>query len=450
MQRLLLICLISGWLALSPALALADAYSNGINAYKRGEYAASVKYLQQSVMQDPQNPKKIFYLGLAYSQVGQYPKAREAFEAVGKILPPEDPLAIKARNNMAVITQAHMTVNGNGAKAEKLVSAAKKKNNYLAYAIPNGKVIHWDTKRMPLKVYVSDGTGVEGWTPSMKSLVSEAMSAWSSATHNAVRFTTTNHPDRADIIVRWKRNFSHNKIGENPFESIGDTIVRSDLVIATFVSATGPQMPISELRKTIIHEMGHAIGIQGHSPYPEDIMYWSVNPEQGGALTARDKATISMLYKFEADVKNDTSMATSQSKKYFALFRQGIQSQMNNNPAQAMVFYQQAMRLNSKDPDLFFNLAAASWQTGNTSAAIAYYRRTLALDTRRVEAQYNLGLLLINEGVKNAKANQKQQARAQFQEAVTLLEAVQRSPKAPSDTAKMLANARHNLSITPG
>lgn len=423
--------------------AFADNYSQGVDAYKRGDYPRAIRYLAQASRTD--NPKALFYLALSYSKSGDYKNARDSFEKVGQLLPANDPLAVKARNNMAVLTQAQMTVNGNTDKAKQVISKAKQQNNYLAYAIPNGKVIHWDVKRMPLKVFIADGSKVPGWNPEMANMVQESMQTWQTATHGKVRFTVTTNINKADMVVRWKRNFEHNKIGENPFESMGDTIVRSDLNIATYYGANGPPMPMGQIAKTILHEMGHALGIQGHSPYREDIMYFSEDQSQGSSLTARDIATINLLYKLEADIKNSSTMATAQSKTYFQIMRDAVTKQAGNNPKQAIVQYQKALTLNRSDPDLYFNLALAYYQTGDVNNAIANYRKVLSLNSKNYDAKYNLGILLLNDGVSFAEQKNAPEARNRFAESVALLEEVLKSPSPPTETQRILNVARKNL-----
>ncbi|MBY0403400.1 MAG: tetratricopeptide repeat protein [Cyanobacteria bacterium] len=428
----------------------ADAFSSGMSAYKSSDYKTAFQFLKKAYQADPQNPRIVFYMGLSLSQMGQYQQAREAFDQVGKMLPPDDPLAVKARTNMAVITQAHMTANGEGGKASQVAALAKSKNNnnYLAYAIPNGKIVHWDNTSMPIKVYINDGSNVPGWNPDMRQLFISAMNTWQSATRNKVRFAVTYSKEKADIVVRWKRNFSHNKIGENAFQSSGNTIVRSDVEVATYAGENAPPLSYPELSRTMVHELGHAIGIQGHSPYPQDIMYWMVNDAQSG-LTSRDIATMSILYKLEADVKNDSNLSTTQTQKFFQLMQTAATLQIKGNNAQALPYYQQAMQLNPNEPKLFFNMGHAFMSLGQNDKAAQSFRRCLYLDPKRTDAKYSLGVLLTNEGVTFSQKRQVDPARQRYQEAIQLFESLLSDNNAPADTQKNLEVAKHNLSILP-
>ncbi len=64
--------------------------------------------------------------------------------------------------------------------------------------------------------------------------------------------------------------------------------------VVTVIKEVG--FDVSEVKKTCLHEFGHALGLQGHSSRPDDIMYHAISPRQSPTLTARDQATITGLY----------------------------------------------------------------------------------------------------------------------------------------------------------
>jgi predicted Zn-dependent protease len=47
--------------------------------------------------------------------------------------------------------------------------------------------------------------------------------------------------------------------------------------------------------RVVLHEMGHALGLGGHSEEPEDIMFGSINGLARG-LSERDRDTLKELY----------------------------------------------------------------------------------------------------------------------------------------------------------
>lgn len=414
-RKILLSILMAGVMALAPWVALADSYSQGVEAYRSRNYGRAVQYLESAVKQDPKDPNRMFYLGMAYTHAGRYDEARQAFELVIQMVPPNHDLAQKARNNITVITKDQISTASNSGKAAQIMKASLSRNakdNYLTHVIPGGKVVHFAPERMPLKVYIGSGHAVQGWNAGMKNVVAKAMSAWQSATHGKIRFVQTYNQNEADIVVGWQRNFNDNILGVSPWQSMGNTLVRSDIQLATYYPDSNQPISLRDLEAIAIHEMGHAIGIKGHSPYPDDIMYYSKTARNWG-LSQRDVNTISMLYNIEADIKNNAGMSTASTKRYYELYELGYKAQTGNQATQAIQYYRQAMQINRTMP----------------------------------EAKFNLGALLINEGNKMARAKNYHGAKANFQEAVQLFTEISRSGNAPPGTGDNLAIARQNLDL---
>lgn len=224
-------------------------------------------------------------------------------------------------------------------------------------------------------------------------------------------FSQTYNESNADIIVRWQKNFSDNILGVSSYQFIGDTIIRSDINLAVYYPDSATPIPYGELVSIAIHEMGHAIGLKGHSPYPSDIMFFTLNRGSNQGLSQRDINTIGMLYKLDADVQNNTGMSTAMTKKYYELFQYGVKAQTSNRPAEAIAYYRQALQLNRNMP----------------------------------EAKFNLGALLINEGNKMYRANNPSGAKRNFTEAVQLYTEVMQGGKVPEGTEENLQIARNNL-----
>lgn len=398
-----------------PALCFADAFSEGTAAYKGKNYARAAQLFQTALSQGQKNPNVVFYLGMAYTHMQRYDEARQAFDLLVQGLPPDHELATKARNNINYITKQQIALVSNTGKAAQIMKTSlskSSKDNYLTYVIPGGKVVHFSASRMPLKVYISDGTKVKGWNGGLKQSMLYAMRTWYSATHGKVSFTQTFNEANADIVVKWRNNFTDGILGVSPLETVGDTIVRSDVNLALYYPDTQAPIPMEDLKAIAVHELGHAIGLRGHSPNPDDIMFYSKTRQQN-TLSQRDINTIGMLYRLDADVQNNTAMSTTQTKKYYELYQLGLKAQTGNRAAEAMTYYRQAIRLNA-------NMA---------------------------EAKFNLGALLINEGNKLVRDNNLTGAKRNFEEATRLYSEIMQLRQPPNGSAENLQIARNNLSL---
>ena len=58
----------------------------------------------------------------------------------------------------------------------------------------------------------------------------------------------------------------------------------------------GGLLPASDLEAAAAHEFGHALGIEGHSKDPADLMYFQHTVGQPWTITARDLNTMKMAY----------------------------------------------------------------------------------------------------------------------------------------------------------
>ena len=74
----------------------------------------------------------------------------------------------------------------------------------------------------------------------------------------------------------------------------------------------GKLLSTKELHNTVLHEIGHALGIMGHSNNPADLMYMSTNQDRIEApgsknfafFTPNDISTLKLLYKLLPDITN--------------------------------------------------------------------------------------------------------------------------------------------------
>lgn len=218
-------------------------------------------------------------------------------------------------------------------------------------------VIRWIPDQMPLHVWVSNGLAIdqildpqlgapyvnvdnvnkwpdfiatvlqngqlqslpqaEGFIPQHRQAAIEGISYWKRFEKEGLfSFEFTDDPMEADIHVFFVHHFV-NKLGLGlfasdirgytskncfPYQAIlqgKQANFRPVVVLLRCTEKQGQSMPIEKMRAAAGHEMGHALGIDGHSKNPGDLMSMYYG---NGVLSASDIATIRYLYKSTPDL----------------------------------------------------------------------------------------------------------------------------------------------------
>ena len=158
------------------------------------------------------------------------------------------------------------------------------------------------TKSSFIPNYVSNLATVRHWnkaivtvgvssppTRDMTSLVQQAVDLWASKVSQDVTFRivplSANAP--ADVTIRWVDPATL------PADAIGRTDVvyqNSDQALTSARVQVSQTLPDNFQVQVITHELGHALGVQGHSADNADLMY--TNSHLPTAITSSDQNTI--------------------------------------------------------------------------------------------------------------------------------------------------------------
>ncbi|MBX9687165.1 MAG: tetratricopeptide repeat protein [Candidatus Obscuribacterales bacterium] len=323
---------------------LRSSVENGQALLNQHKFKEAATAFQQAISEQPNFAPSHFYLGYALAQMGQHQQAINEFKRALAL----DPSMKEATMNIASNYQSlgdcpnaiswyekYLQENSSSPKVADIqqrikglkqqmqqqgatqgqdqspgsalnssISPGTENGDYFAAAVSGGKVFHW--MRMPVRVLIMNGSGIAGYRDAYFQMLMDAFSIWAKGSDNRLAFSLANDPSQADIICEWTAD--QNRIMESgrsleggltklsaQAQPGGDAaIVKAQMTILTHRS--GQPLSDDEMKKVCLHEVGHALGINGHSSDNHDIMFFSESPSIWPALTKRDKATINRIY----------------------------------------------------------------------------------------------------------------------------------------------------------
>ena len=161
-------------------------------------------------------------------------------------------------------------------------------SSYTPNYAPSVTLLHWT--HFPLKVYFKRDSN---YSAARQSLATQGFDEWVQATNGGATYRVVTSASGADITV----NFYTFTGG--PGDTLGVTYVHyydDDNTIDSAEISLGFTGNNGNDILTAAHEYGHAIGIYGHSPSNQDLMYFEGNDAKCGCITPADLDTVLAAY----------------------------------------------------------------------------------------------------------------------------------------------------------
>jgi tetratricopeptide (TPR) repeat protein len=300
-----------------------DLYNEGIKLLSAGNAAAARQKFKEAIDLNPKLSQAHFNYGIALVDSRQYSDALTAFNKV-IALQSNSPeawlnkgICYERMGNLQLAVDCFKTYlklkpnAANAAEIQQHLAAFEREiarcpvkvpisaENYLEEIIPDG-LMRWSPQRMPLKIYVKDGTQIPNFKPEYDGVVMQCFADWASASEGKVRFTYIDDPAKADITVTWTNNpeelITAAEGGHAQVTMDGVHIVRCKIALLT-TTVHGRIIDAPTIRRCALHEIGHGLGMSGHSSAPDDIMFAVTDESRKETnLTARDGKTLVALY----------------------------------------------------------------------------------------------------------------------------------------------------------
>lgn len=264
----------------------------GLSYQNSGNLDRALSEFQTALRLQPNMPAATLNMAGCYQSMGQSQTAIEWFQRYLH-LRPTPPDANQVQDIIAAITAISKKPGADPALPDYLMS------------ITADGTYRWPARKLPIRVYIDAGAGIDGYRDSFSRALLQAFDTWSSASGNRLAYTLVAERADADVICDWTSNpVEVSRVGTQSERGIAEVIAnpQNEIQRATIKILTKPMLDDGtlsddDMKKACLHEVGHVLGLQGHSMNNHDVMFFTIDTSTvWPVLTKRDKATIAKLY----------------------------------------------------------------------------------------------------------------------------------------------------------
>lgn len=327
-----------------PTVGWTDAYERGLERLSANEQELALYHLQVALHQGVVHPAKVYWaMGQAWWQLGQTDKARQAWQSGLAAAPDvatrqalQESLTYgnltpawrrrPATHRQRLWSTQTVVAGGPEGAAGQLVGLSATGPDYLAVARYNGETVRWALNGQPIKLFVDEASRPPGSAAGLGNLVVRAFDPWVQALGGQLAIQSVAVPTDAHIVVRFTTGVDRQGVSTErgtlytagitvPF--VQDKRLQQMVMTLATLDIDGAAYSADALYNVALHEAGHALGLLGHSPNPNDVMYGETLDEgsergvqgrtQRRQLSSADVASIRRLYQSPAGITNAPS-----------------------------------------------------------------------------------------------------------------------------------------------
>lgn len=282
--------------------------------------------------------------------------------------------------------------------------------NYIEQVPFNNKILRWDSTKFPLKVFISNESSLA--PPYYEQTIRSALSQWAKSTAGFIKFKFVDRETDSDLFIKIVPSAEMNKCSEENCKYVvafttpslnGDLLKKMTIV---FYDSNNLSQPFSqrEVYNTALHEMGHALGIMGHSYNSDDLMYMENKIDKSydkfrsdfQLLSPVDLNTLNLLYKLIPEITNTNLNEYNTTNQIYSPVVLGTGEQINSRKLlEAENYIKSAPHL----PNGYIDLASAYVEQKEYNSAIEALQTALNLctnDSERFIVYYNFAVIYMD------------------------------------------------------
>ena len=378
-----------------------DNYEAGKRAFGNKNYQAAKTYFKKAVSKNPSNVNYRYYYAQSLIYLSKTREAQDEYEKIIELAPLSE-AAQRSSVGLAKIQSYLLSQKENykNLRTNQKFNLAQENfgDNYIDNALnSDGLLVRWNSKKMPIGVYFNTSAGITVQQYCITA-IKEAFDEWAKNLSGVINYKIVTNPKEANIIILFVPEINTQKIQEGDkgfisglatYHSHNNVLDYYDIKFLT-LKPDGKSIPEAEIYNTALHEIGHALGIAGHSSNKSDIMY-AINDEAKSSekktLSVRDINTIKILYKSEADVSNFSAEEIAQK----ALNKQSQTSgnkivNLDKKLKEAEDYVKQA----PSQPISWTTLGKVQYRMNNYFDAVDSFKKALSIDPKYTDARQGL------------------------------------------------------------
>lgn len=253
--------------------------------YGQARYFACIDQCRKVVAADSHAAEAWHHLGNAYQQVHKPENALDAYQKYLALSTTAQPQYQTLINLLAEQVKDKQTT----------IAQESKTDNYLNAVTEHG-LFRW-SHTSPITVFINPGDNIPSYRPEFEEALRQAFEDWCEATDHKFAFTIQEQENKPDITVTWTNDLHAPEFtaeaGDCRLSAGPNGLDSAKIRLLTVDPFKEAPLGKEALHAVCLHEIGHALGLQGHSGAESDIMFPILRED---SVSPRDRQTLFALY----------------------------------------------------------------------------------------------------------------------------------------------------------